>query len=48
MDSYMVKCDSSSVKTPLKYSSMEKALTNKGFRRSSIASIFSIVDNCQV
>ncbi|GKV53532.1 hypothetical protein SLEP1_g60052 [Rubroshorea leprosula] len=48
MGSYMVKRDSSSIKTLLRYSSVEKALTNKGFRRSSIASIFSIVDNCQV
>ncbi|GKV32578.1 hypothetical protein SLEP1_g41173 [Rubroshorea leprosula] len=27
---------------------MEKALTNKGFKRSSIASIFSVMDNCQI
>ncbi|GKV05154.1 hypothetical protein SLEP1_g17196 [Rubroshorea leprosula] len=39
MDSYMVKCDSSLVKTPLRYSSMEKVLTNKGLRRSPTASI---------
>ncbi|GKV46232.1 hypothetical protein SLEP1_g53231 [Rubroshorea leprosula] len=40
MDSYIVKCESLSVKTLLKYSSVEKALTNRGLRRSLTASIF--------
>ncbi|GKV46612.1 hypothetical protein SLEP1_g53586 [Rubroshorea leprosula] len=40
MDSYMVKHDCSFGKTPSKCSSVEKALIDRGLRRSLTASVF--------